>query len=201
MAAVGPAKSSSGLIGQLEKQKNRNSCKHEQPEEKETAKLLSLEEARCPVCQEIFLEPVTMPCSHSVCLSCFKQTVQFTSLRCPLCRLRVSSWVRRQSREKGLVNTKLWDLVRQSYPERCTQRIERREGGEDVNEGGEEKNTASPKSGRIGGVLSDLENEEPVGRRTRHESSEACGAEKQKLYRHRGGKRERWMYSMAHCYG
>ncbi|KAI1893692.1 hypothetical protein AGOR_G00126310 [Albula goreensis] len=207
MAAVGPAKSSSGLIGQLEKQKNRNSCKHEQLEEKETTKLLSLEEARCPVCQEIFLEPVTMPCSHSVCLSCFKQTVQFTSLRCPLCRLRVSSWVRRQSREKGLVNTKLWDMVRQSYPERCTQRIERRQGGEDkkicssfhICKSGElrqehelqknkmlmkeEKKRTQPHQkleeceipkhfqDSIGGVLSDLENEEPVGRRTRHVSA------------------------------
>ncbi|KAG7483844.1 hypothetical protein MATL_G00042600 [Megalops atlanticus] len=93
-----------------------------------TVRQLTLEEARCPVCFEILLEPVTMPCMHSVCLPCFKRTVELTSLCCPLCRLRVSSWARRHSREKSLVNTELWDRVRQSYPERCKRRMEQREG-------------------------------------------------------------------------
>ncbi|KAJ8414514.1 hypothetical protein AAFF_G00037160 [Aldrovandia affinis] len=205
MAAAGPAKSPSGLIGQREKQNSRNGSKDERPEEQETTRLLTLEEARCPVCHEIFLEPVTMPCRHSVCLPCFKQTVQFTSLCCPLCRLRVSSWVRRQSREKGLVNTELWDMVRQSYPEKCKRRMERREGGEEkilfspvhLCKPGEirqelqknkmvmkeEKKRTQPHQkieecgipthfqDSIFGVLSDLENEEPVGRRTRHISA------------------------------
>uniref|UniRef100_A0A672MDT2 RING-type E3 ubiquitin transferase n=1 Tax=Sinocyclocheilus grahami TaxID=75366 RepID=A0A672MDT2_SINGR len=86
-----------------------------------------LEEARCPVCSEILLEPVTMPCGHSVCLHCFQRTVKLISLCCPLCRLRVSSWARRQSREKSLVNTDLWELVRLSHPERCRRRLEQRD--------------------------------------------------------------------------
>ncbi|XP_035241506.1 E3 ubiquitin-protein ligase RNF169 isoform X2 [Anguilla anguilla] len=206
MAAAGPAKSPSGLIGQREKQKSRNGAKDEQPEEKETTRLLTLEEARCPVCHEIFLEPVTMPCRHSVCLPCFKQAVQFTSLCCPLCRLRVSSWARRQSREKGLVNTELWDMVRQSYPEKCKRRMERQEGEEkifcspahickpgDIRQDyelqknkvvvKEEKKRTQPHQkmeecgipkhfqNSIFGVLSDLENEEPAGRRSRHVSA------------------------------
>ncbi|XP_061072119.1 E3 ubiquitin-protein ligase RNF169 isoform X2 [Conger conger] len=205
MAAAGPAKSPSGLIGQREKQKSRNGSKDEQPEGKETTRLLTLDEARCPLCHEIFLEPVTMPCRHSVCLPCFKQAVQFTSLCCPLCRLRVSSWARRQSREKGLVNTELWDRVRQSYPEKCKQRMERQEGEEkifcspahickpgDIRQDyeqqknkvvvKEEKRTQPqqkmedcgiPKhfQNSIFGVLSDLENEEPAGRRSRHASA------------------------------
>uniref|UniRef100_A0AAR2JC18 RING-type E3 ubiquitin transferase n=1 Tax=Pygocentrus nattereri TaxID=42514 RepID=A0AAR2JC18_PYGNA len=89
---------------------------------------LTLEEARCPVCLEILLEPVTMPCGHSVCLHCFKRTVELSTLCCPLCRLRVSSWARKQSREKSLVNTELWEMVRQSYPERCKRRIEQIDG-------------------------------------------------------------------------
>lgn len=89
---------------------------------------LTLEEVRCPVCSEILLEPVTMPCSHSVCLHCFKRTVECSSQCCPLCRLRVSSWARKQSNsEKGLVNTELWDVVRKSYPERCKSRMEQRD--------------------------------------------------------------------------
>ncbi|KAJ8368744.1 hypothetical protein SKAU_G00087720 [Synaphobranchus kaupii] len=204
MAAAGPAKSPSRLIGQREKQKSRNGSKDEQPHEKEIARLLTLEEARCPVCHEIFLEPVTMPCRHSVCLPCFKQAVQFTSLCCPLCRLRVSSWARRQSREKGLVNTELWDMVRQSYPEKCKRRMERQEGEEKIFcspahicKPGEirqdyevQKNKVVMKEERkqphqkmeecgipkhfqdsIFGVFSDLENEEPVGRRSRHASA------------------------------
>ncbi|KAG5837628.1 hypothetical protein ANANG_G00241450 [Anguilla anguilla] len=206
MAAAGPAKSPSGLIGQREKQKSRNGAKDEQPEEKETTRSLTLEEARCPVCHEIFLEPVTMPCRHSVCLPCFKQAVQFTSLCCPLCRLRVSSWARRQSREKGLVNTELWDMVRQSYPEKCKRRMERQEGEEkifcspahickpgDIRQDyelqknkvvvKEEKKRTQPHQkmeecgipkhfqNSIFGVLSDLENEEPAGRRSRHVSA------------------------------
>ncbi|XP_016334480.1 E3 ubiquitin-protein ligase RNF169-like [Sinocyclocheilus anshuiensis] len=89
---------------------------------------LSLEEARCPVCSEILLEPVTMPCGHSVCLHCFQRTVKLTSLCCPLCRLRVSSWARKQSREKSLVNAELWELIRLSHPERCRRRMEQRDG-------------------------------------------------------------------------
>lgn len=80
------------------------------------------------MCSEILLEPVTMPCGHSVCLHCFQRTVKLTSLCCPLCRLRVSSWARKQSREKSLVNAELWDLIRLSHPERCRRRMEQRDG-------------------------------------------------------------------------
>ena len=115
MAATGCAKSTSGL-------EPRNKPRLHIP-----VRSLTLEEARCPVCQEILLEPVTMPCGHSVCLHCFRRTVEFTTLCCPLCRLRVSSWARKQSREKSLVNTELWEMVRQSYPEKCKRRIEQRD--------------------------------------------------------------------------
>ncbi|KAF4103810.1 E3 ubiquitin-protein ligase RNF169 [Onychostoma macrolepis] len=170
---------------------------------------LSLEEARCPVCSEILLEPVTMPCGHSVCLHCFQRTVKLTSLCCPLCRLRVSSWARKQSREKSLVNAELWELIRLSHPERCRRRMEQRDGqtadgdifrapvpihksGEMRQEyekqktkGGSSEETEERKK-KIHrkeecGMLklcqypfcgvSDSENEEPVGKRTRHVSA------------------------------
>lgn len=121
MAATGSARSTSGL---------GHKCKARPADMLNTrthSQLLTLEEARCPVCSEILLEPVTMPCSHSVCLHCFKRTVEFTSLCCPLCRLRVSSWARKQSREKSLVNIELWEIVRKSYPQRCKRRMEQRD--------------------------------------------------------------------------
>ncbi|XP_026861629.2 E3 ubiquitin-protein ligase RNF169 [Electrophorus electricus] len=130
MAAMGCAKSASGLG-----QRNKTKPGAVAPRIHIPMRALTLEEARCPVCLEILLEPVTMPCRHSVCLHCFKRTVEFTSLCCPLCRLRVSSWARKQSREKSLVNIELWEMVRQSYPERCKRRIAQRDGeavGEDI---------------------------------------------------------------------
>ncbi|KAG7321815.1 hypothetical protein KOW79_014673 [Hemibagrus wyckioides] len=121
MAAAGCAGSVSGL-GQQPKARPGAVSNHRR------VRCLTLEEARCPVCLEILLEPVTMPCRHSVCLHCFKRTVECSGLCCPSCRLRVSSWARnKQSREKSLVNTELWDMVRQSYPERCGRRLEQRD--------------------------------------------------------------------------
>ncbi|XP_030632971.1 E3 ubiquitin-protein ligase RNF169 [Chanos chanos] len=207
MAAVGSAKSDSGAG-----QRGKNRPGAVLPRILSPTRALTLEEARCPVCSEILLEPVTMPCRHSVCLHCFKRTVELSSLCCPLCRLRVSSWARKQSREKSLVNTELWEMVRQSYPERCKRRMEQRDGeaiGEEifrspahifkpgemrqdyenqklkgtVNEEKEEKKrkVTHHRKEECGplkhfqdpfcGVLSDSENEEPIGKRTRHVSA------------------------------
>ncbi|KAK6297066.1 hypothetical protein J4Q44_G00332080 [Coregonus suidteri] len=203
MAATGSARSTSGL-GHKCKTRPADMLKTRTP-----SQLLTLEEARCPVCSEILLEPVTMPCSHSVCLHCFKRTVEFTSLCCPLCRLRVSSWARKQSREKSLVNIELWEMVRKSYPQRCKRRMEQRDcetGGEEIfrtpaqvsgeirleygkqkvkvpmNEEKEEGRrkvlhhregcgTLKRFQDPFYGLLSDSENEEPIGKRTRNVSA------------------------------
>ena len=45
----------------------------------------------CPVCLNIFLEPVKMPCDHVLCLSCFQKNVQEATMGCPLCKIRISS--------------------------------------------------------------------------------------------------------------
>ncbi|XP_051536018.1 E3 ubiquitin-protein ligase RNF169 isoform X2 [Myxocyprinus asiaticus] len=198
MAAVGSAKSAG--LGQADKTRP---CAPAAP--------LTLEEARCPVCSEILLEPVTMPCGHSVCLHCFQRTVKLISLCCPLCRLRVSSWARKQSREKSLVNTELWELVRLSHPERCKRRMEQRDGetADDeifrapvpIHKSGEMRQEYDKLKIKGGGGddteerkkkhplrrmdecgmlkhcqypfcgVSDAENEEPVGKRTRHVSA------------------------------
>ncbi|XP_052471952.1 E3 ubiquitin-protein ligase RNF169 [Carassius gibelio] len=196
MAAVGSAKSAG--LGQRGKSRPGT-----------LAAPLSLEESRCPVCSEILLEPVTMPCGHSVCLHCFQRTVKLISLCCPLCRLRVSSWARKQSREKSLINTELWELVRLSHPERCRRRLEQRDretaDGEifrapvPIHKSGEMRQEYEKQKMKGGGSeeteerkkkihrkedcgmlkhcqypfcgVSDSENEEPVGKRTRHVSA------------------------------
>ncbi|XP_078266784.1 E3 ubiquitin-protein ligase rnf168 [Rhinoraja longicauda] len=76
---------------------------------------LSLAECTCPVCQEMLAEPVTPPCGHSLCRGCFQQTVTISNMNCPLCRRRLSNWVRAQVRRGGLVNTELEQRIRQQF--------------------------------------------------------------------------------------
>ncbi|KAK8728728.1 hypothetical protein OTU49_009115 [Cherax quadricarinatus] len=49
---------------------------------------LSLADVMCPICLSILVEPVTLPCSHSLCRPCFNQHLAKTSLECPICRRR-----------------------------------------------------------------------------------------------------------------
>ncbi|KAJ8274169.1 hypothetical protein COCON_G00087940 [Conger conger] len=49
------------------------------------------EELSCPVCSEIFRDPVLLSCSHSFCKACLQQYWdQKGSLECPVCRRRSS---------------------------------------------------------------------------------------------------------------
>ncbi|XP_064197534.1 E3 ubiquitin-protein ligase TRIM35-like [Anguilla rostrata] len=49
------------------------------------------EELSCPVCSEIFRDPVVLSCSHSFCKACLQQYwVQKGSRECPVCRRRSS---------------------------------------------------------------------------------------------------------------
>ena len=52
----------------------------------------------CPVCYELIEQPVTLPCSHELCLKCFQDSVSTANFNCPLCRRRISTWARQQSK-------------------------------------------------------------------------------------------------------
>ncbi|XP_062902245.1 E3 ubiquitin-protein ligase rnf168 [Mobula hypostoma] len=94
---------------------NKQGCSAE-TEARGPPPVLSLAECICPVCQELLDEPVTPPCGHSFCRSCFQQTVEISNLNCPMCRRRLSNWVRAQVRRGGLVNTELEQRIRQQFP-------------------------------------------------------------------------------------
>ncbi|XP_072263759.1 E3 ubiquitin-protein ligase RNF168 [Pyxicephalus adspersus] len=79
-------------------------------------------ECLCSICREILLEPVTLPCNHTLCHPCFQMTVEKASLCCPFCRLRVSSWARRNARSGTLINQELWEIIQRQYPEECKRR-------------------------------------------------------------------------------
>uniref|UniRef100_A0A3Q2WTT3 RING-type domain-containing protein n=1 Tax=Haplochromis burtoni TaxID=8153 RepID=A0A3Q2WTT3_HAPBU len=41
---------------------------------------------KCPICLEIFQDPVILWCSHSVCRACLQRWWTETSATCPICR-------------------------------------------------------------------------------------------------------------------
>ncbi|KAG7225961.1 hypothetical protein INR49_018562 [Caranx melampygus] len=84
---------------------------------------LTLDDCRCPVCLEIFLEPVTLPCTHTFCKGCFLETVDKTTLCCPMCRKRVSTWARLNSKNNTLVNQQLWRQIQTCFPTQCERRL------------------------------------------------------------------------------
>ncbi|KFZ57144.1 E3 ubiquitin-protein ligase RNF168, partial [Antrostomus carolinensis] len=91
---------------------------------------LSLSDCLCQICMDIFVEPVTLPCNHTLCNSCFQLTVEKASLCCPFCRRRVSSWARYNARRNTLINWELWEKIQKNYPKECERRI----NGQDLEE-------------------------------------------------------------------
>ncbi|KAM5167940.1 E3 ubiquitin-protein ligase RNF168-like [Callospermophilus lateralis] len=83
----------------------------------------SLSECQCQICVEILIEPVTLPCNHTLCNPCFQSTVEKANLCCPFCRRRVSSWTRYHTRRNSLINMELWETIQKHYPKECKLRI------------------------------------------------------------------------------
>lgn len=84
---------------------------------------LNIADVSCPVCLSIEVEPVTMPCSHSICKTCFTDTVLIANKECPLCRTRIASWARRATREGTLVNQRLWERIQEAFPDEVARRL------------------------------------------------------------------------------
>lgn len=87
-------------------------------------KNLPLERVLCPICRSILVEPVSLPCNHGFCLSCFEGTMANTNLVCPLCRVRIGSWLRTARKENKLVNTELWKAIKESFPQQVKNKVD-----------------------------------------------------------------------------
>ncbi|XP_058625465.1 E3 ubiquitin-protein ligase TRIM35-like [Onychostoma macrolepis] len=77
---------------------------------------LSEDDFSCPVCQEIFKNPVVLSCSHSVCKECLQQFWRTKKTQeCPVCR-------RRSSRDEPPVRLALKNLCESFLKERNERR-------------------------------------------------------------------------------
>lgn len=85
---------------------------------------LSISDCTCPICLEVLIEPVRMPCTHELCLPCFKAMTDQTNFLCPMCRMRISSWSRYASNTNTLVNVERWEQIQRAFPTEIKNRIE-----------------------------------------------------------------------------
>ncbi|XP_071949477.1 uncharacterized protein [Antedon mediterranea] len=91
---------------------------------------IRLADCICPICMSILVEPVTMPCSHELCRPCFRDTVEQVNFTCPLCRLRISNWARKQTKLNKLINWTKWHEIQATFPEQIRKRLQ----GEDTDD-------------------------------------------------------------------
>ncbi|XP_050389178.1 NKAP family protein [Patella vulgata] len=96
-----------------------------------TSSSATLEDCICPICMNILIHPVTMPCQHELCMPCFKQNVEESSLLCPMCRTRIGTWARLSTKQNKLVNEKRWQEIQKLFPEKVKRRLEGVESEED----------------------------------------------------------------------
>ncbi|KAB0797823.1 hypothetical protein PPYR_08816 [Photinus pyralis] len=85
---------------------------------------LKLNDVLCPICRSILIEPVTLPCNHGFCSSCFESTVANTNLVCPLCRVRIGSWLRTSKKDNKLVNVVLWNVIQKQFPKQVKNKLD-----------------------------------------------------------------------------
>lgn len=45
------------------------------------------------------------------------------NLVCPLCRIRVGSWLRKAKKEKSLINNEFWKAIRAQFPEQILNKL------------------------------------------------------------------------------
>ncbi|XP_045760600.1 E3 ubiquitin-protein ligase RNF168-like isoform X1 [Maniola jurtina] len=113
---------------------------------------LNLSDVICSICQSILIEPVTLPCHHDFCQSCFNESIENNALCCPLCRLRIGSWLRTATKQKNLVNNQLWNFIKNKFPKE----IDKKFKGEDVDVPSE---TPLPRLSAPGEIRSEYEAE------------------------------------------
>lgn len=77
----------------------------------------------CPICFNIYIEPIDLPCDHCLCKPCFEELIKKSNMQCPFCRRRIGSWTRLHTRKGSLVNVDKWNYIQTTYPEEVNARL------------------------------------------------------------------------------
>ncbi|XP_014254727.1 E3 ubiquitin-protein ligase rnf168-like [Cimex lectularius] len=89
---------------------------------------LDVQDVLCPICWEIYIEPVSLPCNHDVCLNCLQRTVEKNSLVCPICRKRIGTFLRLAKNLKKIVNQPFWEEVKSQFPNEIKKKQKGKDG-------------------------------------------------------------------------
>ncbi|EFX88501.1 hypothetical protein DAPPUDRAFT_310691 [Daphnia pulex] len=78
---------------------------------------LLLEDVTCKICLNLMVKPVSLPCQHNLCYSCYLSCVEKSNLACPMCRKRISVWCRQAAKNNTIVNETMWEQIQVQFPE------------------------------------------------------------------------------------
>ncbi|CAH8492253.1 unnamed protein product [Heterobilharzia americana] len=70
----------------------------------------------CSICLSILFKPVHLPCKHQFCRDCIGQAVNFTAYQCPICRYRLSNWLRKVKDLDSVVSETKENEIRSLFP-------------------------------------------------------------------------------------
>lgn len=71
----------------------------------------------CPICLGLFYRPVMLPCAHEFCRECILNAFEHTSFQCPVCRYRLSNWLRKVKNIDSAVDLNKENHLRHLFPD------------------------------------------------------------------------------------
>lgn len=70
----------------------------------------------CSICLNILFHPVHLPCNHEFCKDCLLKSVEYNSYQCPICRYRLSNWLRKIKDIDSVICTSNENELRRLFP-------------------------------------------------------------------------------------
>lgn len=64
---------------------------------------------KCPICQDLLVDPVTLNCTHNICMACVKRILKDEKKECPYCRSELDE-------EDVKVNKELKEALKFIFP-------------------------------------------------------------------------------------